>query len=240
MSAPRKSMVCTALAAAMLAIAVAPRANAQFAVIDVASIAQLLQQVQLLAQQLAAARAQLLQMQTLYQSMTGSRGMQGLLGNPVPNYLPTDWNSLLLASQGQGAYGALAGGVSSAVAQNAVLSSTQLSLLSTEQQSLITAFRQSSALLQSLAQQSLANASSRFADIQRLSAAIGSTADQKSVLELQAAIGAEQDMLLGEQTKLQILNRAVQAQQASTRERERELVIAGEGSFASRFQPSLP
>jgi type IV secretion system protein VirB5 len=89
-------------------------------------------------------------------------------------------------------------------------------------------------------QQSLANASGRFADIQRLSAAIGSTTDQKSALELQAAIGAEQGMLLDEQTKLQILNRAVQAQQSTTRERERELVIAGAGSFAARFRPSLP
>ena len=123
---------------------------------------------------------------------------------------------------------------------NAVLSPAQMSLLSVDQQSLITASRQSSALLQSLVQQSLANASGRFADVLRLSAAIGSTTDQKSVLELQATMGAEQSLLLGEQTKLQILNRAVQAQQSTTRERERELVIAGEGSFAARFRPSLP
>lgn len=216
------------------------RADAQLAVIDVASVAQLLQQVQLLAQQLSAARAQLLQVQTLYQSMTGSRGIQGLLGNPAPNYLPTDWNTLLLASQGLGNYAALAAGAGSAVAQNAVLSPAQLSLLSSDQQSLITASRQSAALQQSLVQQSLTNASGRFADVQRLGTAIGSTTDQKGVLELQATIAAEQGMLLGEQTKLQILNRAVQAQQTATRERERELVIAGEGSFAARFQPSLP
>lgn len=240
MPPPRRFSLCAALSAGLLALGAVPAARAQFAVIDVASIAQLLQQVQLLTQQLAAARAQLLQAQTLYQSMTGSRGMQGLLGTGTPNYLPSDWNTLLLAAQGQGTFGALAGGVSSAVAQNAVLSPTQLSLLSADQQALITASRQSSALLQSLVQQSLANASGRFADIQRLNTAIGSTTDQKSVLELQATIGAEQGMLLGEQTKLQILNRAVQAQQWATRERERELVVAGEGSFASRFEPSLP
>lgn len=236
----RTSTLCAALAAGVMALGVGASAHAQFAVIDVASIAQLLQQVQLLAQQLTAARAQLLQMQTLYQSMTGSRGIQGLLGNPAPNYLPTDWNGLLLASQGLGAYGALAGGASSAAAQNAVLSPAQMSLLSSDQQSLITASRQNSALMQSLVQQSLTNASGRFADVQRLSAAVGSTTDQKSVLELQATIAAEQGLLLGEQTKLQILNRAVQAQQTATRERERELVIAGEGSFAARLRPSLP
>jgi type IV secretion system protein VirB5 len=240
MCSHHKSKVYATLVAAVLAMGAGATAHAQLAVIDVSSIGQLLQEVQLLAQQLSEARAQLLQAQTLYQSMTGSRGMQGLLGNTTPNYLPTDWNALLLASRGQGAYAALASGVSSALAQNAVLSPLQLSLLSADQQSLITASRQNSALLQSLAQQSLANASGRFADVQRLSAAIGSTTDQKSVLELQATMSAEQGMLLGEQTKLQILNQAVQAQRSTLRERERELVIAGQGSFASRFAPALP
>ncbi len=59
------------------------------------------------------------------------------------------------------------------------------------------------------------------------------------ILELQAAIGTEQGMLLGEQTKLQVLDRAVQAQESSTRQRERELVIAGQGRFATRFEPVL-
>jgi type IV secretion system protein VirB5 len=240
MATHRTSAVCAALGAAVLASGAGRTAYAQFAVIDVASIAQLVQQVQLLAQQLAAARAQLLQAQTLYQSMTGSRGMQALLGDATLNYLPSDWNTLLLAAQGQGAFTALAGGVSSAVAQNAVLSPAQLSQLSADEQSLITASRQNAALLQSLVAQSLDNASGRFADIERLSTAIGSTPDQKSVLELQATVGAEQGLLLGEQTKLQILNRAIRAQELTTRERQRELAIAGQGSFNSRFEPSLP
>ncbi len=54
-------------------------ALAQFAVIDSASLAQLVQQAQTLAQQLQMARAQLAQAQSLYQSMTGSRDMQRLL-----------------------------------------------------------------------------------------------------------------------------------------------------------------
>ena len=228
-----------ALLAGALALTALPPARAQLAVIDVASIAQLVQQVQLLTQQLVTARAQLLQAQTLYQSMTGNRGMQSLLSTAQPNYLPADWDTLLLAWQGRGSYGALASGVNSAMAQNAVLSSAQLSRLPPAQQSLLTASRQNAALLQSLSQQSLANASGRFADIQRLSSAIGTTTDQQSALELQAAIGAEQGMLLDEQTKLQVLDRAVQAQEWTTREQERELVIAGQGTFASRFEPVL-
>jgi len=240
MSRPRRRSSGLAIAIGVLAMAALPTARAQFAVVDVASIAKLLQQVQLLAQQLSAARSQLLQAQTTYQSMTGSRGMQSLLSRAAPNYLPADWSSLQLAWQGQGSYGALAAGVSSAVAQNAVLSSAELRLLAPAQQSLLLALRQNAALLQSLSQQSLSNASARFADIQRLSAAIGTATDQKGVLELQATIGAEQGMLLAEQTKLQILNRAVHAQERTARERERELIVAGQGRFASRFQPALP
>jgi type IV secretion system protein VirB5 len=228
------------LGIALLGFGWLPAARAQFAVIDVASIAQLVQQVQLLSQQLAAAQAQLLQAQSLYQSMTGARGMQTLMPSGTANYLPTDWNGLLLAWQGQGPYGSLAAGVSSALAQNAVLSPTQLAALSPDQQALIVASRQNVALSQALDQQSLANASGRFADLQRMTAAIASTADQKGVLELQATLNAEQGMLLGEQTKLQILDRAVQAQQLNSQEREREAVIAGQGSFSSRFHPVLP
>lgn len=238
--AARAARLRARLAAVLLAALAAAPAMAQFAVIDVASIAQLVQQVRLLTEQLAQARAQLLQAQTLYQSMTGTRGMQLLLGNPVANYLPSDWNTLLLASQGQGSYAALANGVSQAIAQNSVLSAAQMALLSADEQALITSGRQNAALAQSLAQQSLANASSRFADVQGLSTAIGTTTDQKAVLELQATLAAEVGMLQGEQTKLQVLERAVQAQQQSAGERERELVIAGHGDFASRFRPTLP
>jgi type IV secretion system protein VirB5 len=229
-----------AFGAAMLALAGLPAARAQFAVIDTASLAQLVQQIQLLGQQLAETRAQLLQSQALYQSMTGARGMQTLLPGSQPNYLPVDWNSLLLAAQGQGPYTSLATQVSGGITQNAVLSAAQLSLLSPDQQSLIAASRQDAALSQALTQLSLANASGRFNDLQRMSNAIGGTADQKGVLELQATLSAEQGLLLAEQTKLQVLDRAVQAQEMSTREREREAVIAGQGNFASRFRPVLP
>lgn len=236
----RRHSLFLAIGTTMLAVACLPTAHAQFAVIDAASITQLLQQIQLLSQQLAEARAQLQQAQSLYQSMTGTRGMQALLPGITPNYLPTDWSSLLLAAQGQGPYTALAAQVSGAVTQNAVLTPTQLSGLSTDQQALIVASRQNAALLQAVTQQSLGNASGRFSDLQRMSSAIGGTSDQKSVLELQATLAAEQGLLLGEQTKLQILDRAVQAQQLNTHERERETVIAGQGRFASRFHPVLP
>jgi type IV secretion system protein VirB5 len=92
-------------------------------------------------------------------------------------------------------------------------------------------------LQQALAQEALANASGRFASIQSLVAAISTAGDQKAILDLQARISAELGMLQNEQTKLQILHLATQAQESVNRQQEREEVIAGHGRFASRFQP---
>ncbi len=237
MNGYRSRLLCTG---ALLAVLACPGAYAQIAVIDVASLRQLLQQVQTLTQQLSTARAQLAQTQNLYQSITGSRGMQRLLSGANPNYLPTDWAQLSAAMQGGGTYGALAGGVTTALGSNAVLSTAQLATLSTDEQAAISAARQCVALLQALTQQALTNASGRFNDIQQLGAAIGAAPDQKSILELQAALGTEGSLLQNEQTKLQVLFQAAQSEQAATSERERELVIAGQGSFATRFEPSPP
>ena len=60
-------------------IAIAPAARAQWAVIDVPAIVQLVQEVQTMQQQLATARQQLQSAQQSLQAMTGDRGMSRLL-----------------------------------------------------------------------------------------------------------------------------------------------------------------
>ena len=57
-------------------------------------------------------------------------------------------------------------------------------------------------------------------------------------LDLQARIAAEQVMLQNEQTKLQVLYQATQAQESSMRQQARERVIEEHGRFETRFQPS--
>jgi type IV secretion system protein VirB5 len=217
----------------------APAAQAQFAVIDVASVTRLVQQAQTLAQQLEAARQQIAQAQALYQSTTGNRGMQQLLAGVTRNYLPSNWTQLTAAMQGVGgAPGTLAQDIRAAAASNAVLSAPQMAGLSVAEQSLIGNGRLSVALSQALAQQALANSSGRFASIQQLIATIPSASDQKGILELQARIGAEQAMLQNEQTKLQVLYQAAQSQSAVLAQQTREQLVAAQGSFTSRFRPS--
>jgi type IV secretion system protein VirB5 len=85
-------------------------AQAQFAVIDVGAIAQLIQEVSTLEQDLAVAKNELTQAQTEYASMTGSRGMQNLLGGINRNYLPQNWTQLSqIISGSSGGYPAVAG-----------------------------------------------------------------------------------------------------------------------------------
>lgn len=215
-------------------------ARAQFAVIDVASVAQLIQQAQTLSSQLAQARAQVAQAQALYQSLTGNRGMQLLLSGTVRNYLPTNWPSLAAAMQGSGssAYGALSGDIQTALRVNAVLTGSQLAALPPAQQAQITATRSNVALMQGLTQEALVNSSGRFSAIQQLIQAIPTATDQKAILELQARIGAEQGMLQNEQTKLQTLYQSSLAQAALLQLQGREQSIAAQGSFATRFEPT--
>lgn len=224
---------------AISVLAMADVAQAQMAVIDYTAAAQLVQQVQATQQVLTNARNQLNQAQVALQTMTGGRGMQLLLNSITRNYLPRDWQLLGGTLQGLGTgYPALASSVGSLVTSNAVLSSTALSSMSIADQQRISAARYLVALNQAVTRNALSNASERFADLQSLIGTIGSASDQKAILDLHARIGAEQGMLLNEQTKLQSLYQAMQAQDAAAREQMLEQVVASHGQFSSRFQPS--
>jgi type IV secretion system protein VirB5 len=214
-----------------------PAARAQFAVIDMASVSQLISEVQVLEQQLATARSELTQAQTEYQSISGARGMGSLLAGTVRNYLPPDWSSVQRALQGSAGYPQFAADLQNATNAAAVLSATQLAALSPAANAQVQAWRQTVALLQSLSHESLANSSSRFAAVQQLIDAIAQATDQKAILELQARITGEEDMLQNEHTKLQVLYQGIQAQDWANDQRVRELIVAGHGQFADRFQP---
>jgi type IV secretion system protein VirB5 len=219
-------------------LAVSP-SRAQFAVIDVASLTQLVSQVKTLQQQVATARSQLTQAQAEYQAMTGARGMQQLLAGTQRNYLPASWPALQAVLAGGHGYPALASDLQAQQRATAVLTPQRLATLSPAAATQLQDERQSVALLQGLSHAALANSSTRFAALQQLIDAIGRAGDQKAILELQARIAAEQGMLQNEHTKLQVLYQSVQAQQWADAQRARELTVSGHGQFAGRFQPTL-
>jgi type IV secretion system protein VirB5 len=217
-----------------------PAANAQFAVVDVGAIAQLLQQVKTMKDQLTTAKNQLTEAQAAVQAMTGGRGMQQLLNGTVRNYLPSEWAELEAAIQdGSTAYSGLSGEVRSLMTENSVLTAAQLAALSRPEREQVEAARRSAALLRALTRQALSTSSARFTSIQQLINAIGSANDQKAILDLQARIAAEQGMLQNEQTKLGSLYQAAQAEEWARVQRERERAIADVGSLRTLPQMGL-
>ena len=225
-------------AATLVSIGLCPVSRAQWAVVDVRAITQLVQEVQTLQQQLKTAELTLTNAQQQYQAITGNRGMQNLLSGTNRNYLPSTWSEFSAAvSQTGGAYQALAIGVHSLMLANAVLTPQQIAALSPAEQAQLQAARQSAALLQSTSRQALDNTSARFAALQQLINAIPSASDQKGALDLQARIQGEQAMLQNENTKMSVLYQTLQAQEWARKQSAREQVVAGVGSL--RTLPAL-
>jgi type IV secretion system protein VirB5 len=230
-----------AFAATLASLGLCPASKAQFAVIDVGAIIQLVQQVATLKQQLQTAQSTLANAQQQFQAMVGNRGMQNLVSGVNRNYLPSNWTQLIGAvGQTGGAYQALSAGIQSLMIANAVLTPQQIASLSPAEQSQLQAARQSAALLQATSRQALDNTSTRFASLQQLISAIPSAADQKGALDLQARIQAEQAMLQNESTKMAVLHQTLEAQEWARKQSAREQVIAGVGSLRSLPALTLP
>ncbi len=223
----------------VLVVLAAPAAHAQFAVIDVASIAQLIRQIQVMEQALSTAQGELREAEGAYQAITGTRGMQSLLSGIQRNYMPTSSSELqALLNQRSTSYAPLASAMQSSLATNAVLTPQQLASLPPDAAAQLQAERRTTALLQAIAGDALANSSGRFTSLQQLISAIAAATDQKGSLDLHARTAAEQAMLQNEQTKLDVLFRAMEAQQWSDRQRAREQIVAEHGDFSTRFSPT--
>lgn len=213
-------------------LAMAPASHAQWAVVDVGAITQLIQEVTTLREQLDTARSHLAQAQQTYQSITGGRGMDRLLSGTVRNYLPPDWQGLLSTLNGlAGSYGTLSSLLSSTLRANAILTPDQVARLSAQERQELQSSRNSAALMQVTSQQALQSSSQRFASLQQLIDAIPSATDEKGILDLQARIAVEQAMLQNEQTKIQALNQSLEADERAREQRARELAISNIGSL---------
>jgi len=213
-------------------LACVPAAHAQWAVIDVGAITQLVQEVATMRQELTTAQQELSQARSQYAAMTGSRGMDQLLSGQNRNYLPADWAQLNAVLQGSGgAYASLASSLQSLITSNAVLTPQQVASLSATERVQLQADRSSTALLQAMTQQALATTSARFATLQQLIAAIPQASDEKAALDLQARISAEETMLQNDEIKMGVLYQLARAESQDNDERAREQAISDIGSY---------
>lgn len=225
----------------VLALGATRPAAAQWAVIDVSAIQQLLQQYEVLEQQLTTLRSQLSQAEQQYAAITGQRGMQQLLSGVNRNYLPTDWSDLAAVAQGtSGTYGSLTASVQGLVASNAVLGSQDIARLSPTELAQLTTQRQLVALREGITRATLDATSNRFTSLQQLISAIPTATDAKGALDLQARIAAEQAMLANEATKVEVLQQALDAEQAALDQQRSEQAIADIGSLGALAPMGLP
>jgi type IV secretion system protein VirB5 len=214
-----------ALVALCVCEMVMPRsAFAQFAVIDAASLAQLISQYEVMQQQVTLA------LQT-YSTMTGDRGMSQLLSGTNRNYLPTSWAGISSAMQGGNGGGDLGGSIQSIVNTNAVLSAQNVSRLSPNEQAMLNTQRQVTALLQALTRTAIGTTSTRFSSLQQLTNAIPTAKDSKAALDLQARVSSENTMMINDSSKLQALYTTAQAERWAVQQKQSEQAIQDIGSL---------
>jgi type IV secretion system protein VirB5 len=237
---PRTSFVATLLLVG--AGAVSGTAHAQFAVIDVAAVNQLVQQMSAWQQQLMSMRLQLLQMEQTRIALTGWRGMERLLPlTPADrNYLPLDAAGLLATVAGTGGYSVLSGRINQYVSGNAVLTAQDLAQLPPADVARLSSLRQTIAMRQALMSEAYAHSSERFTALGVLIDKIAAAPDAKAVADLQARIAAEQTMLQNENAKIATLDHYADAERDARELATREAVVKGHGRFATRFIPTNP
>jgi len=218
-------------------------AEATMPVIDVAAIAQLLQEIMAWDEQLQGMRAQLSQMQQTTSALTGARGMEQVLRiTPAArNYLPADWSELTTASAGVSGSGpSIAQAVRVRRDANAVLPTAAITRLPTSLQSLLLSERDAVAVSQVATRTAYAQSSDRFAALSTLIDQIRAAPDAKAIAELQGRISAEQAMLANEGIKLVALAQATEADRTARELVRRETALQSHGAFSARFQPTPP
>ncbi|EAZ8579673.1 type IV secretion system protein [Salmonella enterica subsp. enterica serovar Montevideo] len=193
------------LASLVLALVISPVAvNAQLVVNDPANLAQALQQVTLMTQQIEQLKSQLLKQEQTLASLTGSSGIGNLLNGDISTLkgnLPSDWTQVY----------------SDAMNSSSGITSSAQSMLK-EFQSQIDGMNRSEAMSfikqklaekgaydRVMAQNAYNNEMAELNNIQELTNQIDSTTDMKQIADLQARIQTAQGAIQGEQTKLQLM-----------------------------------
>jgi len=153
--------------------------GAAWPVIDVASIAQLVQQLNQMRDQLEQAREQ-------YKSLTGIRGFGDLFNNPLlRDYLPEEWTNLYDAVQ-QGDIAGISGRIDELIA------AAQEGSLEEIAADVETRRARLGAVNRAVGEAGFDAAIQRTEQIQSLIEEISNTQDPKGIAELQARIAGEQ------------------------------------------------
>lgn len=205
-------------------------------VIDVANLFQSVQQVINDITQIDNQLRQIQQLQTQIESINGVRNLGNVFNNPLlKNYIPAEAFTLLNAINTSG-YSGL--NPTAKVLRDVSMVYNCMDRAGDDQT------RCQAALAQpyqhkGLLQDAMKTAAGRLTQIQSLMNQINATTDQKSVLEIQARIGAENALLAHETSQVQMLQGMADSEEriARSRERERQYQMLGRTGKVADFLP---
>jgi len=184
-------------------VSTAPVQASGIPVLDVANLMNAIQQYTQMVEQLTQLQAQLQQAKQQYESLTGSRGLGGIMPENYTGAVPRNWQETLAAIEGGGSVGSLATSIAEQASQlddehfNGVLDEVTASLRSNLEHD---------ASAQALNAQIYDNSGDRFERLQGLMGEINSAQDMKAIADLQARLQVETGMLTNELIKLQAMN----------------------------------
>jgi type IV secretion system protein VirB5 len=201
-------------------------------VIDVANLVQTLQQVSNDITKISNQVQQITQLQRQLASISGMRNLGNVFDSPtLKNYVPAQAYTVLDAIDTSG-YGGLT--PTAKALRDAALLYNCLDLTGAArtrcQATLAQPYQQ-----KGLLQDAMRSAAGRLAQIDALMHQINATTDQKSVLEIQARIGAENALLAHEMSQVQMLTGMADSEEriARSRNRERQYEMLGRtGKFS--------
>lgn len=205
-------------------------------VIDVANLVQTVQQVINDITKINNQIQQIRQLQTQIESINGIRNLGDVFNNPLlKNYIPAEAFTLVNAVNTSG-YSGLNATAKVLRDLNMVYNCMDLTgdARTSCQAALAQPYQQ-----KGLLQDAMKTAAGRLTQIQSLMTQINATTDQKSVLEIQARIGAENALLAHEVSQVQMLQGMADSEEriARSRERERQYEMLGRTGKVADFLP---
>ena len=225
------------LVAAALAACTVASANAQgIPVIDVANLIQTIQQVINDITKIDNQVQQITQLQNQLASINGTRNLGNVFDNPaLRNYVPASAYTYLNAVDASGYAGLGATGKTLRDAGMVYNCMDLAGPAKTSCQATLARPYQQKGLLQDAMQ----SASGRIAQINALMNQINATSDQKGVLEIQARIGAENALLAHEMSQIEMLRGMADTEEriARSRDRERQYQMLGRTGRIADYLP---
>lgn len=208
------------LSAALLIAATASGAQAQgIPVIDIANLIQTIQQVLNDVTKIRNQVEQIRALQGQLDSITGARHLGDILNNPaLQNYVPANAFTAVNAVDTRGYAGLGATAKALRDADMVYNCRDRAGAAQTRCEAQLAQPYQQKGLLQD----AMRSASGRLAQINSLMGQVSGSADQKAVLELQARIGAENAMLTHELSQIQMLQAMADSEERIARSRDRE------------------